>query len=106
MSLRGPPEQDLGWGLAGALCGLLDGLDLEQEWHLLWACSEGGREFQEALGAEGRVRRDDDLILLCEVDQAWLDEVWVVLDLKRGDGVAGVCHNVVDCLGLGVGNAD
>lgn len=102
-ALRSPAQQDLRRGNLVLVRDRLDGIDLEE------ALGAGGAlvgDLEEGLGAKGRVGRDGDLVLLGHGDEVGLDEVRVVLDLQGGDGVTGVGLDVVEGLGLEVGDAD
>lgn len=83
-----PAEEDLRGCLAMCICDLLDDGVVEQE-----GCVSRDLHvaLDEALGTEGRVRGDLDVVLLSQLDEVGLNVVGVVLDLEsRG-------------LGLGVG---
>lgn len=105
-SLRSPAEEDLSRGLAVLVSQALDGLVVEEQVYALGAVGEDALELDEALGAEGGVGGDGDVVLLGEGDELGLDEVGVVFDLEGGDGVAGVVLEVVEGLAGEVGDAD
>lgn len=103
LSLRAPTEDDLAGGLAvlGGQAG--DGLRLEEG---LGVLGPGVVQLEEGLGAEGGVTGDGDVVLLGHLDELGLGEVGVVLDLEDGAGDLGVGHQVVEELGVEVGDAD
>ena len=59
-------------------------------------------ELNIALGAEGRVRCDCNVMVLCKLDKIFLSEVWVMFDLEDGNGVFGVAVYVDEEGALGV----
>lgn len=105
-ALRRPAEQHLRRRLVGPCRRRLHGRHVPQERRALCAPVERGRQLQEGLRPKGRVGRDGDVLLVRQRHELFLHEVGVVLDLQRRDGVAGVGLDVVEGLGLGVGDAD
>lgn len=75
-TLSRPSEENLSWGLVVLLGDGGDGLVLEENWGVLSVLPS---KLDERSWAEGRVGGDGDSLLLSELDEGWLDEVWVVL---------------------------
>jgi len=102
-ALGGPAEQDLRGSLAvlvgnGLDCGILEkGLELLGVLHV---------ELAEAGGAERAVGSDGNALLLGKVKEKLLNEVGVVLDLEGSGADLGVAEEVVEELGLEVGDTD
>lgn len=63
-------------------------------------------ELQETLRAKRAVRGDGNVVFLAHFDELWLNEVRVVLDLVDGGLDFGVAEDVVEELGVEVGDAD
>lgn len=102
-ALGGPAEQDLRGGAVVVGRNLLDGLILEERSKRISVLHV---ELLEAGRAERAVGSDGDALVLGEVDQLLLDEVGVVLDLEGGRADLGGAEEVVDQLGLEVGDTD
>lgn len=102
-ALGGPTEQDL--GRVPAILGgdALDGVVLDEGRQLDGVLHV---ELEEAGRAEGAVGGDGDALLLGQVQQLLLDEVRVVLDLQGGRADLGVPQQVIDELGLEVGDTN
>ena len=102
-ALGGPAEEDLGGVLVVLLADGLDGGVLEEGLELLGVLHV---ELAEGSRAERRVSSDGDALSLGEVEEVLLDEVGVVLDLEGGRADLGVAEEVVQELGLEVGDTD
>lgn len=102
-SLGRPPEQHLRRLLLVLLGDGVDGVVLH-EGHQRLGVLEA--EADERGGAERGVGGDGDALLFSEFDEFGLDEVGVVLDLEGGGGDLGGAEEVVDQLGLEVGDPD
>ena len=102
-ALGGPAEEDLGGVLVVLLADGLDGGVLEEGLELLGVLHV---ELAERGRAEGGVGGHGDALSLGEVEEVLLDEVGVVLDLEGGGADLGVAEEVVQELGLEVGDTD
>lgn len=103
VALCAPSEQDLAGGDAVLLGGSLDGVDLEQRLDLLGL---GVVQLNERGRAKGGVAGDGNVVLLSHGDELGLGEVRVVLDLEDGRGDLGVRQQIVDQLGVEVGDTN
>lgn len=63
-------------------------------------------ELQETLRAKGAVGGDGNVVFLTHLDEIWLDEIGVVLDLVDGRLDLCVAEHVVEQHGVKVGHAD
>ncbi len=103
IALGDPSEDDLSWGLVVLLGNAGDNLVLEERWGI------GGllpAELEEGGWAEGGVGGDGNFLLLGQADEGWLDEVWVVLDLKGSWADLGDTEEVEDQRSLEVGDSN
>lgn len=90
-ALGGPAEKDLSRRLLVRFGDLGDFGVLEEDWRVLGFVPA---ELEEGLGAEGGVGCDGDVLGGGELEEGWLDEVGVVLDLEgcgADFGVSGRC---------------
>lgn len=71
----------------------LDDVVVEQEWGVLCLLHV---ELEEGLWAERRVRGDGNVLGLAELDESFLGEVRVVLNLQSGGEDAGVAEEIQD----------
>lgn len=102
-ALGGPPEKDLGGRLSVLLGDLTDNIVLQEGLNL------GGVlhvELPERGRAEGAVGGNGNALVLGKAEELVLDEVGVVLNLEGGWADLCVPEEVVDELGLEVGDAD
>lgn len=102
-TLGGPAKEDLGGGLAVLGGDGLDSINLHQRLDLAGMLHV---ELLERGGAEGGVGSDGDTLVFGKTEKLVLDEVGVVLDLEGGRLDAGIAEQVIDELGLEVGDTD
>lgn len=102
-ALSGPSEENLGCGLSVLVGNLLDQVVLEEERSVLGALHV---KLVVRRGTEGGVGSDVDVVLLADVDELLLDEVWVVLDLESLGHDLGVAGEVDEGLVAVVGNTN
>lgn len=102
-ALGGPSEEDLGGGLAVLAGEAGEDVVLHERGGVLGAVHV---ELDEAGRAKGGVAGDLDALVLGEAHELRLLEVGVQLDLESGGGDLGISEQVVDGLGLEVGDTD